>query len=89
MLNGAFVATNKKTRGTAVFTRVEGQYIPGRVNRKGNSKHAEKLRAMQTIDVPQMFNARRIRNRVEARIRKELPVEFERAIRAATQGFMR
>lgn len=44
------------------------------------------IKALSTIDVPQMFNTRRIQSRVEARIRKELPIEFERAIKAATQG---
>jgi len=36
---------------------------------------------VQTIGVKQMFNTRRINARVIARIRKELPVEMDRAVR--------
>jgi len=85
-IRGAFIATNRKTNGTAVFVRDEGRYIEDRVNRKGNSKHAQKLKAMTTVDVAQMFNTTRIRGRVEQRIRQELAVEFDRAIKAALAG---
>lgn len=47
------------------------------------------IKALSTIDIPQMFNARRIRSRVEARISRELPVEFDRAINAALNGVFR
>lgn len=82
-IRGAFIATNRETNGTAVFVRDEGRYIEDRVNRKGNSKHAQKLKAMTTVDVAQMFNTKRIKGRVEERIRQELAVEFDRAINAA------
>lgn len=71
-LRDAFIATNKKTGGTAVFTR------------EGKSRYP--IQAKQTIDVPQMFNTRRIQARVRAKINKELPVEFDRAIKAALSG---
>jgi hypothetical protein len=74
-LRGAFIATNKLTGGTAVFART------------GNSRYP--IQAKQTIDIPQMFNTRRINARVVARIRQELPIEFERAIRAALSGNIR
>lgn len=39
------------------------------------------IKALQTIDVPQMFNTKRINERVVKRIKKEFPIEFERAVR--------
>ncbi len=54
-------------RGRTVFRRVGRTRLP--------------IEPVQTIDVPQMFNARRINVRVIARIRRELPVEMERAVR--------
>lgn len=74
-LRGAFIATNKRTGGTAVFTRVgKGRYP---------------IEAKQTIDIPQMFNTRKIQARVLSRIDKELPLEFDRAIKAAIAGNIR
>jgi len=74
-LAGAFIATNKRTGGTAVFTRVGDKKYP--------------IQAKQTIDVPQMFNARRIQSRVIDRINKEIAIEFDRAIRAVEGGFIK
>lgn len=62
-------------KGRTVFVRETDARLP--------------IKALSTIDVPQMFNTRKIRNRVEARIRKELPIEFERALSAVTKGFVR
>jgi len=74
-LSGAFIATNKRTGGTAVFTRVGNERYP--------------IQAKQTIDVPQMFNTKRINTRVLDKINKELVVEFDRAIRAVEGGLIR
>lgn len=74
-LHGAFIATNKRTGGTAVFRRVGKDRYP--------------IQASQTIDIPSMFNTRRINARVVARIQQELPVEFARAINAAINGNIR
>jgi hypothetical protein len=41
---------------------------------------------VSTIDVPQMFATRRIQARVLARIRKEIGVEVERAVRMVLRG---
>lgn len=84
-LRGAFIGN----QGRTVFGRVEGRYIKNRINKKGNSKHAEAIEAKQTINIAQMFNTRRINARVVARIRQELPIEFERAIKAALAGNIR
>jgi len=53
-------------QGRTVFKRVGRARLP--------------IQAVSTIDVPQMFNARRIAGRVLDRIRRELPVEVERAV---------
>ncbi len=74
-LSGAFIATNKRTGGTAVFTRVGKERYP--------------IEAKQTIDIPAMFNARKIQARVLGRIEKDLPIEFDRAIKAALAGNIR
>lgn len=55
--------------------------------REGNSRLP--IKALSTIDVPQMFNTRRIQGRVIDRINKELEVEFERAINAVVTGRIR
>lgn len=62
-------------KGRTVFIRETGDRLP--------------IKALSTIDVPQMFNTRRINNRVVEKIRIELPIEFERAINAALNGYLR
>lgn len=47
------------------------------------------IKALSTIDIPQMFNTKRINARVMARIKQELPLEFDRAIKAALAGNIR
>lgn len=74
-LKGSFIATSRKTGGTAVFERVGKGRFP--------------LEAKQTIDVPQMFNTRRIQAEVMKVIQRELPIEFDRAIKAAIAGVFR
>lgn len=71
-VGGAFIATNRLTGGTAVFRRTGDSRFP--------------IEAVQTIDVKQMFNTRRINARVIETIRRELPIEFNRAIKAALSG---
>lgn len=62
-------------KGRTVFVRQSDARLP--------------IKALSTIDVPQMFNTRLIRSRVEERIRKELVVEFDRAIKAVTTGILK
>lgn len=40
-----------------------------------------KIRAVETVDIPQMFNTRRVHSGVMERMRSEFPVELERAIK--------
>lgn len=59
-------------RGRTVFVRTGKERLP--------------IKAVTTVDVPQMFNTRRINNKVIARINAEMSVEFDRAIKAALAG---
>ena len=54
-------------KGRTVFKRTGDARLP--------------IEAVQTVGVPQMFSTRRINIRVLKRIRKEFPIEFERAAR--------
>jgi len=47
------------------------------------------IKALSTVGVPSMFNTKRINARVIARIRKEFPIEMERAVRQAMRRFAR
>jgi hypothetical protein len=47
------------------------------------------IKALQVIDVGQMFNTRRIQAKVVARIEREFPVEFNRAVRLYLERFNR
>lgn len=62
-------------KGRTVFVRLGKGRLP--------------IKALSTIDVPQMFNARRVANAVVSRIQREMEVEFARAIRAAMAGAFR
>jgi hypothetical protein len=68
---GAFVVT--ANRGTFVARRIGKERMP--------------IESVQVIDVPQMFNTKRINARVLRRIEHEFPVEFERAARVFTERF--
>lgn len=62
-------------RGRTVFERTGDKRLP--------------IKPVVTIDVPQMFNMRRINDAVVKRINDELAIEFDRAINAATSGLLR
>jgi hypothetical protein len=47
------------------------------------------IKALSTIDVPQMFNTRRIQGVVLDRIKRDMVIEFDRAIKSAMSGFIR
>ena len=84
IIDGAFIGN----KGRTVFARVHGTTMASR-SRYSGTKHAEQLKALSTIDVPSMFNTKRIQSKVLARIEKELQVEFDRAIAAALSGAIR
>jgi len=62
-------------KGRTVFVRLSDERLP--------------IAPLQTIDVPQMFNTKRISQAVILRIEQELPIELERAIHAAVIGAIR
>lgn len=85
---GAFVATNRKTGGRAVFIREDdGKYITGRKNIKGDSKHAQAIAPLTTIDVPRMFNSRRVNDVVRKVMLERFGKNFNRELRAVLRGF--
>lgn len=47
------------------------------------------IKALSTIDVPQMFNTRRIQIVVLDRIKRDMVIEFDRAIKSAISGYIR
>lgn len=61
--------------GRTVFVRSTGDRLP--------------IKAVTTIDVPQMFNTKHIQSAVLKRIQAEMQAEFMRAINAAVSGAMR
>lgn len=75
----------KRTGGMQFIT---GAFVgnQGRTVFKRLGKDRLPIQAVSTIDVPQMFAARRIQARVLARIRKEIGVEVERAVRMVLRG---
>ena len=85
MIPGSFVLT--ANRGTFVAQRVPGSVAPSRSKYAG-TKHAEQIKAVQTIDVPQMFNTKRIALEVIRNLEtKLLPEELQRAIAYALKRF--
>lgn len=80
-IKGAFIGN----KGRTIFVREAGTTMSSRSKYSG-TKHGEAVKALSTIDVPQMFNTRRINERVIRRIEKEFGVEFDRAVRLLLRG---
>src|SRR5512143_478247 len=72
----------KTIPGAFVVTAHGGTFVARRV---GRARYP--IEAVQTIDVPSMFQARRINEAVLARIQREFPVEFDRAARLFVDRF--
>lgn len=78
-LKGKQLAFKIKRAGTTV---IPGAFVSkGRVLRRIGSARFP-VKAVQTIDVVQMFTARRVNDAVVRKIRSDLPIEVERAIRS-------
>jgi hypothetical protein len=75
--SGGRVVASKKgfigNKGRTAFTRVGMKRLP--------------IRPLQTIDVPQMFNTRRINSAVVRKIRDRFPVIFERELQFYLRRF--
>ncbi len=69
-------------KGRTVFTRLPDTTMRSR-KRYAGTKHAEQLQPVRTIDVPQMFNARRINDAVVRAMLARFPAIFEREARFA------
>lgn len=82
VVKGAFIGN----KGRTVFERVPGTRM---ASRKWGGKHGEKIRPVQTIDVPQMFNTRRINAAVVAAMQARFPAIFERELAFALSKFNR
>lgn len=82
-ITGAFIGNDGRT----VFVRVPGKYTSGRVNKSGSSKHAQAIRALNTIDVPQMFNTKRINSVVRKVLLEQFEKNFTRELRAVLKGY--
>lgn len=74
---GAFAITKNGVR--FVVERIPGTTMKSR-GRYAGTKHAEKLKGVTTIDIPQMFNARKINAKITKKIVSEFPIEFGRSI---------
>lgn len=72
---GAFVATNRRTGGTAVFIRQGKDRMP--------------IETKTTIDIPQMFNTRRINTVVRKVLLERFGANFDRELRVVLKGFAR
>jgi hypothetical protein len=75
IIRGAFVATNKKTGGTAVFIREGNERMP--------------IKTLTTIDIPQMFNTKRINEVIRKTMQKRFEANFDRELKAVLQGFIK
>lgn len=75
MIPGAFVATNKRTGGTAVFIRDGKSRMP--------------IKTLTTIDIPQMFNTRRINEAVRRVMLDKFSTNFRRELRSVLKGFVK
>lgn len=81
---GAFIAN----KGRTVFKRVPGTVMNARRGSRG-LQHRERIEPVQTVDVPQMFNTRRIKAAVTAAVQQRFPAIFARELAFALQQFNR
>ena len=75
VIPGAFIATNKRTGGTAVFIR--------------DGKARYPIKTLTTIDIPQMFNTRRINEVVRQVMLQKFSAQFDRELRGILKGFVK
>lgn len=75
VIPGAFIATNKRTGGTAVFIR------------EGKGRYP--IKTLTTIDIPQMFNTRRINEVVRKVMLDKFSNNFDRELRVILKGFVK
>lgn len=81
-VRGAFIGN----KGRTVFERVPGTKMS---SRKWGGKHGETIKPVQTIDVQQMFNTKRINAAVVAVMQARFPAIFERELAFILSQFNR
>jgi hypothetical protein len=82
LIPGAFIAN----QGRTVFIRVAGTIMAKRSKYRG-TKHAEEIGPLQTIDVAQMFNTKRINAKVLRFIEDKFPAIFANEAKFFTDRF--
>jgi hypothetical protein len=82
VVKGAFIGN----KGRTVFERVPGTKM---ASRKWGKTHGQQIKPVQTINVPQMFNTRRINAAVVAAMQARFPAIFERELAYAMSRFSR
>ena len=80
LVRNAFIAN----KGRTVFTREPGTKM---ASRRYGGKHGERIAPVQTIDIPQMFNTRRINAAVVAAMEARFPAIFQRELAFALGRF--
>jgi len=78
-----------KIKKTGGIKTIPGAFIAnnGRTVFIREGKDRLPIKPLQVINISQMFNTRRINQRVIAKIQQEFPVEFERAMRVVLERF--
>ena len=84
LIPGAFLINGGKT----VMIRVPGTTMGSRSKYAG-TKHAQQIRALQTIDVASMFNTKRVNAKVLAMIEAKFPELFANEAKFFTDRFNR
>lgn len=74
-IKGAFVAINRKTGGRAVFIREGKSRMP--------------IKTLTTVDIPQMFNTRRVNEVIRTVMKDRFEINFQRQLRAVLKGYAR
>mgnify|MGYP001598132394 CR=1 FL=1 len=70
------------------FIGNDGRTVFSRIHSKSGVKSGRlPIYPVQTIDVPQMFNTKRITAKLLANVRDKFPIEFERQLRFALASF--
>jgi hypothetical protein len=82
IITGAFIGN----KGRTVFERIPGTTMGSR-SRYAGSKHANKIKAVATINVPQMFNTKRINAKVLRFIEDKFPTIFANEAKFFTDRF--
>jgi hypothetical protein len=84
VIPGAFIGN----QGRTVFIRLPGTTMSSRMRYAG-TKHGQEIAPVQTIEVAQMFNTRRVNARVIKFIEDKLPALFDHEVQFYTDRFNR